>query len=233
MAAAFKKTDGHIGHQCVVLEHNVLNLSIRHVGFTSSKNTILDSSWQPMPIGAVKKPTVKKVKLNNRKVQYESQLLMDGQWRCHVMPSRWGSGVGGQGEAAWILGQWLGGRANIGHHDGRAWRGGAARDGTLGEPGSTIYTRFNGYFSVDFRARAAEAHRRLAMGAPGGAVRRVMVLWAYWNALIYLIIIMYFFYVLSQFSHPTVAAMMGEGDDPDDASDGGTAHAATQSPRKL
>ncbi|KAJ7744933.1 hypothetical protein B0H16DRAFT_1727134 [Mycena metata] len=55
----------------------------------------------------------------------------------------------------------------------------------------------------------------IAMGVSGGAGQRMMVLWAYWNALIYLLIIMYFISIL--FSHLTVAAtgaMMGGGDDP-------------------
>ncbi|KAJ7761331.1 hypothetical protein B0H16DRAFT_1811101 [Mycena metata] len=39
-----------------------------------------------------------------------------------------------------------GGHADVRHHDGRAVRGGAARDGALDDPGSSIYTRFNGYF---------------------------------------------------------------------------------------
>ncbi|KAJ7727400.1 hypothetical protein B0H16DRAFT_1779478 [Mycena metata] len=43
--------------------------SIRRVGSTSSRNNILGSSWQP--IGARKIPTVKKLKLSNRKAQDE------------------------------------------------------------------------------------------------------------------------------------------------------------------
>ncbi|KAJ7037638.1 hypothetical protein C8F04DRAFT_1180375 [Mycena alexandri] len=53
-----------------------------------------------------------------------------------------------------------GGRCtNFSHHLGRARRGGAARDGALGNPGSPIYTRFIGYFLVILRWRVREAHQ--------------------------------------------------------------------------
>ncbi|KAJ7043621.1 hypothetical protein C8F04DRAFT_1175398 [Mycena alexandri] len=67
-------------------------------------------------------------------------------------------------------------RADIGHHVGRAGRGGAARDGALGHPGSPIYPRFIGDFFVDFGARITEAHvgRRSGAAAPGAVMSAVM-----------------------------------------------------------
>ncbi|KAJ7741280.1 hypothetical protein B0H16DRAFT_1464477 [Mycena metata] len=108
--------------------------------------------------------------------------------------TRWGRAVHDG-----TLNKWLGRRANVGHHDGQAGRGGVACDGALGDPGSSIYTRLNGYFLVNFGARAAEVRRRRA----SQWVHR-----AGWGA-------------------AATSAMMHGGDDPDDVSDGATARTAT------
>ncbi|KAJ7732887.1 hypothetical protein B0H16DRAFT_1468399 [Mycena metata] len=89
---------------------------------------------------------------------------------------------------------------DVGHHDGRAGRGGAARDGALADPGPTIYAGFNEHVPP----RRADVGHREGRAGRGRAARDAAA----------------------------TSAMMRGGDDPDDASDGGTARTATQSLRK-
>ncbi|KAJ7761330.1 hypothetical protein B0H16DRAFT_1456071 [Mycena metata] len=101
--------------------------------------------------------------------------------------------------SSWILEHAPPRRADIGDRNGRAGRHGAARDGALGDPGSSIYARFNGYFLADVgdcdgRAGRGGTARDGALGSLG----------------------------CIHLCPAAASGMMGGGDDPDDASDGGT-----------